>query len=84
MHVQSTLGFPIIDIAANLDLATARGLTDIPQYINSDLVFIDLKFWPLFSDIATIKVVKPWSQYHEEIDLNYQPPLGLSTLSPVT
>ena len=52
--VQSTLGF-----AANLDLATARDLTDPRQYINSDLVFSDLKFRPLYSEIATVKVVIP-------------------------
>ena len=42
-----------MDIAANLDLATARDLTDLRQYINSDLVFSDLKFRPLYSEIAT-------------------------------
>ena len=31
-------------IAANLDLATAGAYTDLNQYINSDLVFSDLKF----------------------------------------
>ena len=41
-----------MDIAANLDLATARALTDLRQYINSDLVFSDLKFQPLYSEIA--------------------------------
>ena len=35
-----------MDIAANLDLATAKALTDLHQYINSDLVFSDLKFGP--------------------------------------
>ena len=48
-----------MDIAANLDLATARALTDPCQYINSDLVFSDLKFRPLYSEIATVKVVIP-------------------------
>ena len=48
-----------MDIAANLDLATARNLTDLRQYINSDLVFSDLKFRSLCSEIATIKVVIP-------------------------
>ena len=42
--LQSRLGFATMDIAANLDLATARALTDVRQYINSDLVFCDLKF----------------------------------------
>ena len=46
-------------IAANLDLATARALTDLRQYINSDLVFSDLKFRPLYSEIATVEVVIP-------------------------
>ena len=48
-----------MDVAANLDLATARALTDLRQYINSDLVFSDLKFQPLFSEIATVEVVTP-------------------------
>ena len=48
-----------MDKAANLDLATAGALTDLPQYINSDLVFSDLKFWPLYSEIATVEVVIP-------------------------
>ena len=42
--LQSTLGFATMDIAANLDLATARDLTDFRQCINSDIVFSDLKF----------------------------------------
>ena len=46
-------------IAANLDLATAKALTDLHQYINSDLVFSDLKFWALFTVIATVAVVIP-------------------------
>ena len=48
-----------MDRAANLDLATARALTDLRQYINSDLVFSDLKFRPLYSEIATVEVVIP-------------------------
>ena len=48
-----------MDKAANLDLATARALTDLRQYINSDLVFSDLKFWHLCSEIATVEVVIP-------------------------
>ena len=43
-QLQSTLGFATMDKAANLDLATARALTDLRQYINSDLVFSNLKF----------------------------------------
>ena len=68
-----------MDKAANLDLATARALTDLRQYINSDLVFSDLKFRPLYSEIATVEVVIPsgleqklllattWSLYQVEI-----------------
>ena len=68
-----------MDIAANLDLATAKALTDLHQYINSDLVFSDLKFRPLYSEIATVEVVIPsgleqklllattWSLYQVEI-----------------
>ena len=48
-----------MDIAANLDLATARALTDLRQYINSDLVFSDLKFRPLYNEIGTVEVVIP-------------------------
>ena len=52
LRVQYSLGFATMDIAANLDLATARDLTDLHQYINSDLIFSDLKFRPLYSEIA--------------------------------
>ena len=58
-QVQSTLGFAIMDIAANLDLATAKALTDLHEYINSDLVFSDLKFRALYSEMATVEVVIP-------------------------
>ena len=40
----SLLGFATTDKAANLDLATARAVTDLRHYINSNLVFSDLKF----------------------------------------
>ena len=53
------MGYATMGLAANLDLATARGLTDFRQYINSDLVFSDLKFRPLCSEIETVKVVIP-------------------------
>ena len=46
-----------MDIAANLDLATAKALTDLYQYINSDLVFSNLEFGPC--EIATVEVVIP-------------------------
>ena len=44
LRVQSSLGFATMDMAANLDIATKRALTDLRQYINSDIVFSDLKF----------------------------------------
>ena len=40
MSVQSTLGFATMDIAANLDLATARALTDFHQYINTIYILL--------------------------------------------
>ena len=42
-QIQSTLGFATMGLAANLALATSIPLTDLRQYINSDLVFNDLK-----------------------------------------
>ena len=41
--IQSTLGFETLDKAAALGLATATPLTDLRQYINSDLGFSDLE-----------------------------------------
>ena len=34
-------------------------LTDLRQYKKCDLLFSDLKFWPLYSEIATVEVVIP-------------------------
>ena len=77
----STLGFTTRGLAVDLALATGRAVTDLRQYINSDLVFSDLKFGPLCSEIATVKVVIPnglkpilllattWSLYQAEIHL---------------
>ena len=41
--IQSTLGFATMGLAAALGLATATPLTDLRQYINSDLGFSDLE-----------------------------------------
>ena len=41
--LQSTLGFETLDKAAALGLATATPLTDLRQYINSNLGFSNLK-----------------------------------------
>ena len=59
LSIQSILYFTTRGLAANLGIATPTPATDLCQYINSDLVFSDLKFWPLCSEIATVKVVIP-------------------------
>ena len=43
IQVQSPLGFATLDKAAALGLATSRAVTDLRQYINSNLGFRDLK-----------------------------------------
>ena len=47
--VQCPLGFATLGKAAALALATSRALTDLCQYINSDLGFSDLEIWLLYS-----------------------------------
>ena len=59
MVLQSTLGFATLDKAAALGLATATPLTDLRQYINSNLGFSNLKIWLLYSKIAAVVVAKP-------------------------
>ena len=83
IKIQCPLGFTTLDKAAALGLATSRAVTDLRQYINSDLVFSDLKFGPLCSPIATVKVVIPnglkpilllattWSQYYTQYNTLY-------------
>ena len=58
-QLQSTLGFETLDIAAALDLETATPLTELRQYINSNLGFRNLKIWLLYSKIAAVVVAKP-------------------------
>ena len=43
LKVQCPLGFATLDKAAALALATATPLTDLRQYINSDLGYSDLE-----------------------------------------
>ena len=43
LEVQCPLGFATLGKAAALALATSRALTDLRQYINSDLGFSDLE-----------------------------------------
>ena len=52
-QIQSTLCFTTRGSAANLGIATSTPATDLCQYINSNLVFSDLKFWPLCSETAS-------------------------------
>ena len=47
--VQCPLGFATLDKAAALGLATSRAVTDLRQYINSDLGYSDLKIGLLYS-----------------------------------
>ena len=41
--LQCPLGFATLDKAAALDLATSRAVTDLRQYINSNLGYSDLE-----------------------------------------
>ena len=43
-------GFATLDKAAALGLATGRAVTDLRQYINSDLGYSDLKFLALYTN----------------------------------
>ena len=43
LEIQCPLGFATLDKAAALGLATSRAVTDLRQYINSDLGYSDLK-----------------------------------------
>ena len=53
------MGFETLDKAAALGLATATPLTDLRQYINSNLGFSNLKIWLLYSKIVAVVVAKP-------------------------
>ena len=53
-YIQCPLGFATLDKAAALGLATSRAVTDLRQYINSDLGYSDLKFLHLYTEIATV------------------------------
>ena len=48
--IQCPLGFATMGLAAALGLATSRALTDLRQYINSDLGFSNLKIGFLYSE----------------------------------
>ena len=79
--VQCPLDIQTLDKAAALPIAAATGVTDLRQYINSNLVFRDLNYGLICSEIATVKVVIPnglkpilllattWSLYQAEIHL---------------
>ena len=43
-QIQAPLGFATLDKVAALGLATSRAMTDLRQYINSDLGYSDLGY----------------------------------------
>ena len=43
LKIQCPLGFATLDKAAALDLATSKAVTDLRQYINSNLGYSDLE-----------------------------------------
>ena len=51
---KSSLDIATLDIAAALPIATSTSVTNLRQYINSDLGYNDLKIQPLCSKIATV------------------------------
>ena len=52
--IQCPLDIATLDIAAALPIATSTPVTNLRQYINSDLGYNDLKIQPLCSKIATV------------------------------
>ena len=52
--IQCPLYIATLDIAAALPIATSTPVTNLRQYINSDLGYNDLKIQPLCSKIATV------------------------------
>ena len=48
--LQCPLDIATLDKAAALDVATATRVTDLRQYINSDLGYSDLKFSALYTN----------------------------------
>ena len=52
------MGFATLDKAAALGLATSRDVTELHQYINTDLGYSDLKLCFFCSKIATVVVAK--------------------------
>ena len=59
--VQCPLDIATLDIAAALPIATSTPVTNLRQYINSDLGYNDLKIQPLCSKIATVNPF--WGRY---------------------
>ena len=53
-EVQCPLDKATLDIAAALPITTSTAVTDLRQYINSDLGYNDFKFQLLCSKIATV------------------------------
>ena len=76
-----TLGFTTMGLAANLALATSIPMTDLRQYINSDLVFNDLKLQILYSKIATCtgRYIQHTISYVGLVAIPGENPLDLAT-----
>ena len=54
LQVQCPLDIETLEIAAALPIATSTPVTNLHQYINSDLGYNDLKIQPLCSKIAPV------------------------------
>ena len=52
--IQCPLDIATLDLAAALPIATSTPVTNVRQYINSNLGYNDLKIQPLCSKIATV------------------------------
>ena len=52
--IQCPLDIATLDIAAALAIATSTPVTNLRQYINSDLGYTDLKFQGFYTKIATV------------------------------
>ena len=67
--VQCPLGFATLGKAVALALATSRALTDLRQYINSDLGFSDLNMWKKALRIVPAHYLYPDAYYTNTLAL---------------
>ena len=54
IKIQCPLDIATLDIAAALPIATSNPVTDLRQYINSDLGYNDLEFSVFYTKIVTV------------------------------